>query len=434
MKMIFGLLLAGLFFTQSLPGEVFGASEETIQSQADRWYRQRLQKFQQVEPYNQRRLERDLLQLEEGFEEQRHFNYHGLYPQFGTISTGSSLAAGVRYWRPNLFGSILDLQSSAAYSLNGYQQYTLQFGKIPQGPPGFFLRSSNFRSTSQFEKVPRKSGELFLYADLRYRDFPQEDFFGLGPQSREEDRTDFELKEADYEVVVGYQFNPRLRTDVRAGFLQVDIEPGTDGRFPATQELFNDAAAPGLTEQPNFFRLGPSLLFDYRDRPGNPHRGGMLGFSFGRYEDLDGNAFDFNRFAINARHYLPLGATSRVLAVQFFTSLDDADDAGQVPFYFQETLGGTDTLRGFDSFRFRDTNVLYFSAEYRWEPVSAVEFALFYDTGKVFADRSDFDFHDLENTFGFGVRLKTPNAVIFRADVGRSPEDTQIYFRFASSF
>lgn len=400
----------------------------------EQWQQQRLEKLQHIEPPQQRGLEKRLFQVEEIIEEKKFPNYKGFYPQFGTISTGSGLAAGITYWKPGLGDSVLDLQVSADYSLQEYQRYDVQFGKIPQDQVEFFLRGGRSGSTSQFNKLSRKDREFFLYADLRYRDFPQEDFFGIGPQSEKEDQTDFELEDASYDGVVGYQFNRWLRADFRAGFLQVDIKPGRDSDFPNTQKLFDDTSAPGLTEQPGFFRLSSSILLDYRDKPGNPHVGGIVGFSVTRYDDRDDSDFDFYRFAVNARNYLPLGSPARILAVQFFTSLDDTDNTSRVPFYFQETLGGGDTLRGFKNFRFRDTNVVYLSAEYRWEASQLLEFALFYDTGKVFADRADFDLDGLEDSYGFGVRIKTPNSTVFRVDLGHSDEGTQIYFKFGSSF
>jgi hypothetical protein len=431
MKIIRKLLLAGLFFTQS---DVFGASENAPNSRTEQWQQQRVEKLQHIDPYQQGKLEKYLLRFEERAEQKERIRFKRIYFQGGTISSGSSLALGATYWQPNIRDSVVDLQVSAAYSLREYQQYGFQFGKIPQNQPKNFLRSTRLEGLSQFDKIPQRDREFFLYGDLSYRDYPQEDFFGIGPQSSEEDRTDYELREVSYETVTGYQFNEWLRTDARLGFLQVDIDSGTDDGLPDTQEQFDETSAPGLTEQPDFFRLLSSVIVDFRDKPENPHQGGLVGFSFARYDDTDNSGFSFNRFAANARGYLPLGSFTRVLAVQFYTSLSNADEGNQIPFYFQEFLGSSDTLRGFKNFRFRDTDLLYLSAEYRWEPSQFVEFALFYDTGKVFSDKDDFDFNDLEDSYGIGMRIKTLSSVVFRIDLGFSDEDTQIRFKFSSSF
>jgi hypothetical protein len=429
--MIRKLFILILLFTQS---GVLMAAEEGTQSRTQQLEQQRLQKLQKIEPYRQTGLERDLLWVEQNLDRLLHLNYKGFYPQAGSISTRSGISLGVRYWKSNLGDSPLDLQLSAAGSWHGYQEYSFQLGKIPQAEPGLLLESIRSERIYQLGDIPIKQRGSFYYVDLRYRDFPQEDFFGMGPQSREEDRTNFRLKNASYDAVIGYRFSRWLRIGTRMGFQQFSIGGGTDDRFPDTQALFNETSAPGLTEQPDFFLLRPFVLFDYRDVSGNPHKGGLWGFSFTRFDDVDKNQFDFNRFIFETRQFLPLFSRSQILALRFFTSLSDADEGSRVPFYLQETLGGGDTLRGFPNFRFQDNDLLYLSAEYRFEAASALEFAFFYDTGKVFSDLSDFNFKDLENSYGLGIRIKAPSAVIFRFDVGHSDEGTEFHFKFGSSF
>lgn len=411
-------------------------STEDVNAAATReelWQQRRHLKTRLSRPNRQNRLEKTFLWLEQKNLENL-IRYRDFYLKFGNISTDSGFAPGVRHWNPRLGGSSLAVQSSAAYSVRGYQLYDLQFGKGQGGASEFFVRSAASPLASKFGDFPEQDRRFFLYADLRYRRFPQEDFFGVGPVSRKSDRTDFVLEDASYDVVGGYQVNRWLGVGAKAGFLQVNVDRGTDERFPATQELFTEASAPGLIRQPNFFRMSSAIFIDYRDQPGNPHRGGLFGFTFSRYDDRGGSDFEFNRFAFDVRQYVALGSVQRVLALRFFTSLDDAGAARRVPFYLQQTLGGSDTLRGFREFRFRDANLLHLSAEYRWEASPALEFVLFYDAGKVFSSRSDFDFERLEKSAGIGVRFKTPRAVLFRIDAGWSIEGTRIYFKFGPSF
>ena len=99
-----------------------------------------------------------------------------------------------------------------------------------------------------------------------------------------------------------------------------------------------------------------------------------------------------------------------------------------------KTLGGHETLRGFRDFRFRDTNLLYFSTEYRWEATTGVELAAFYDTGKVFPGSFSFDFDGSKHSVGGGIRFKSMRRVIFRIDVGSGSEGTLVYFAVGPSF
>ncbi len=404
-------------------------------SRAQRWSQKRQQKNQEKEEVKQSTFQKLLLQVEKrGY--QSLLSYRDFYGRIlGTITTGSGFAPGIRYWRPNISGSLFTVQASAAYSIRHYQEYVLQLGKDPTRRDEFVFRPNvRGKEMLRLDEPHRKVGDFFLYADLRYRDFPEEDFFGLGPHSKLTDRTDFSLTGSSYGAVVGYQFTSWLNLAGRAAYLTMSNGPGEDNMFSDIHERFDDLTAPGLGRQPDFLNLSSAALMDFRDRPGNPHSGGMLGISLSRFDDRGSEEFDFSRLAVDGRYYVTLGSDQRVMAFRFFTLLDDEDPGTRVPFYVQEALGGDGSLRGFNDFRFRDNNLLFLSAEYRWEASPAFELAFFYDRGKVFSKRSDFDF-SLEKGFGFGIRLKTPESVLLRLDFARSREHSlRMHFKFGRSF
>ncbi len=423
---ILALLLFCLLFL--IPNSSW--SEESTQSRAESWRQMRQKKTSEVKAEKASKLQSLLLYIEKnGFV----FGYKGFYPGFANLSTGSGLAPSVRYWQPRLFGAPLDLQAFAAYSLNSYQLYTLQFGKILQFIPERLVGDVGSGGLAIFRGVRRSETEFFLFADLRYLNFPQEDFFGLGPNSDEDNRTDYLLDGTSYDGVLGVKISDHTVAALRAGYLESDVGTGEDSRFPNVEDVFDETEAPGLNEELEFIRTFSVIFTDFRDTPGNPHKGVFLGFAHYYFDSRD-EPFDFQRFVVDGRGYLPLGSKQRVLALRFLTTLDDPKDGHSVPFYMQETLGGSGLLRGFREFRFRDLNTLLLSAEYRWEAAPAWELAFFYDTGKVFSDRSDFNFEDLEDSYGFGTRFKLPESVFMRFDIARSDEGTRFYWTFNSSF
>jgi hypothetical protein len=95
----------------------------------------------------------------------------------------------------------------------------------------------------------------------------------------------------------------------------------------------------------------------------------------------------------------------------------------QVPFYFQETLGGADingndTLRGFVDYRFRGASRILFQAEYRhgiWGPLG---FLSFYDLGRVAQRPSDISFDHTRHDIGVGLTISATNRVVTRMYVG----------------
>ena len=407
-------------------------STNDADSRTAEWNAKRRQKLAELVPEKLSTTQRILKRIEENG---IVVGYKGIYGGVANLGTGSGFAPQVRFWKPDFPVHYLDLQMTAAYSTRSYQQYTLQLGRILQRGVDPLIGAGGTGGLSQFVGVRKRASKHFLYADFAYRDFPQEDFYGIGPGSTDEARTDYGLESTNYGVVGGYAFSSWGVVAGRVGVLKTNINEGTDDRFTDTEDLFDDNEAPGLFQQPDqFVRYNVTAVLDYREKPGNAHRGGMVGFGYARFNDTDTDAFDFHRYTIDARQYLSLGSVQRVLALRFLGSFDEADSGSRVPFYLMETLGGSDTLRGFRELRFRDLNRMLMQAEYRWEAAPGWELALFYDTGKVFADRDDFDFENLEDDYGFGMRFKLPESVFMRFDIARGDEGTRFYLKFSASY
>ncbi|MCI0607215.1 BamA/TamA family outer membrane protein [bacterium] len=433
------LFLITLLNTQNVaplssPQEVSNSSPE-IASRSELLKQERLQKEKELKPYKLGKLEKRLLSLEtKGFRESLGTRFGDFYFSQGGITTGAGFSATGRYFKANLFDSPIDISASAGYSLKQYQLYTFQIGNILRKSPELFLRTTSSGGLSLFEKTKEREGDFYLYGEFTYRDFTQEDFYGLGTDSDKEDRTDFRLTGPSYEGVAALRFGDNAGAFLRGGLFQPELRNGRDSAFPNTSVLFDDETAPGLDQQPDYFRFATQFFYDYRDLPGDPETGGLLALSLAKYFDRDGDQFDFYRLAFDARQYIPLWSEQRILALHFYASLDEESGNSRVPFYLMQTLGGSDTIRGYPDFRFRDKNLFLISTEYRWEPTPAVELVLFYDTGKVFHERSDFDFSNLKSGYGFGVRFKTTDSVFLRLDIGHSEEGTNIYLKWSASF
>ena len=398
--------------------------------------REARRKAQQAGPaaYKPTFLERQILAIEKAERPSiLDFQYKGLHPRFQGISSGSRTAPALRFWQPDMGGSPVSLHASAAYSLAGYQLYDAQLGLIPHTDKSLPARSTKGDDVYELGSLERPGPKhLILYASARYRHNPKERFFGVGPESRLRDRSLYLLKDGLYELVSGYQFSSRIAATVRGGLLQVSTGPGEDEDLPAVQERFSDAAAPGLSGQPDFYRVQGTLLLDFRDRPWNPHGGAMLAISIARFSDRDFDGFGFRRIAVDARGYLSLGSPQRVLAARVLASSDDPEKGARVPFYLMDSLSNSHTLRGFQSLRFRDEQLLSLQAEYRWEAAPALELALFCDAGRAF--QGAWSLEDLETAYGVGLRIKSHEAVLARFDLARSDEGTRFYVRFGASF
>jgi hypothetical protein len=355
-------------------------------------------------------------------------------PRIEIVSSGGGPAPMLHLWAPDIGDTAFDVHASASYSIYRYQYYDLQVGLVPhegERLPRVERGTSGLFPLSDLEKTAGAPG-FNIYASARYRDYPWEDFYGLGSNSFRLDRTDYRLKDGLYEGIVRFRI-AHLSLMGRAGLLQTSIGPGTDSAFPNTEIGNDEWTAPGLLRSPDFVHLSAGAWLELRDEPGNPHRGAALGVAFSRFDDRRGNAYEFNRATFDAREYIPLGSNRHVVALRQVTSLDTPDAGSNVPFYMQSTLGSA-LIGGYGSFRFRDDKLLALAGEYRFELHPKIELALIYQAGKVFPTMSELDLRNLRRSWGVGIRLKSPQTVRLRLDVLRSPEGTRVHVNLGPSF
>ena len=336
----------------------------------------------------------------------------GWYPRLGGMTRGSGFALGPGY-RTHVAGGRLFADFSAGMSIRGYK-----------------AADANIRWLQAFDD------RVELWTDVRYEDFPQEDFFGLGFGSREAARTSYNFGSTDVALRGVVTPVPWVRMGARLGYMRPDIGPGTDGRFPSIERLFTDAGAPGLVDQPGFVHTTLFGEIDYRDVRGNPRSGGVHRVSFGIWDDRTLEQFDFKRFDMVLTQYVPVGAARRhVLTGRLGTSYVNNETGERVPFYFLPYVGGVDTIRGFREFRFKDENALWVTAEYRWMPITWVSLATFVDAGEVTPDWRNVDFRGMKTGYGVGVRVHSEKQTFARLDVGTGGgEGWQIFLKVRPSF
>jgi hypothetical protein len=274
---------------------------------------------------------------------------------------------------------------------------------------------------------------LDLAFQVQADELPQEDFFGFGPASREEDRTNYLMR--SLEAGAELQFEPFKRWSVAGGITHLSprIGSGRDDRFPSTEEIFDETTLPGFQSQPDFWRYHGSLHYDYRDQPSNPRVGGFYGGRLSSFRDRDPGTFHFRHFEGDLQQYLPLPKRS-VIALRANLVMTDFSTGNAVPFYYMPTLGGGEKLRGFREFRFRDLNSLLLSAEYRWQAWTSLNLTLFVDAGKVTFDHADLHFKDLEASYGMGLRFHSSEAILLRLDLAFSREGFIPLFRYRHVF
>ena len=360
-----------------------------------------------------------------------------LYPSVTVLSSGAKIGPKLQLWLPDLGESPLDFHAAGIYSVRRYQYYTAQFGLLPERrnrPPSFATSTSSVYPLAQFEKLSGVENHFVLYGSYRYRDYTEEDFYGVGSDAPKEGHAYFGMRDHFLEAVTGYHFSPRFAITLSAGLLETSLGPGADGSLPQLSAQFDSLTAPGLDDPPDEVILTTGAIADLRDDRRNPHEGSLLMVGLARFEDRNGGPFEFTRAAGDMRFYVPLFTHKHVVAARVLVSVDWPDAGGQVPFYLQSPLGGSRLLRGYPTFRFRDDALAAFSAEYRFEPMPKLELAVFYDAGEVAERLSALDLSDLKTAWGGGIRVKSKNRMLLRIDVARSRETTRYLVKSSAAF
>ena len=372
----------------------------------------RQEKARKLAPDETSRLERWLVQVKEKrLIERITAGTTGLGVKLGGLTTGSGFAAGPQYLRRDFGDGDLVIRGSARASLKRYQLFDLEIS-LP--------------------KLLRERLALDFFAV--HRNYPRVDYYGPGPDSAKTGRSDFRLEDTAYDFAGGVKPWRYLKLGGGLGYLQVNVGPGADPRFISTDKIFTPAVTPGIDHQADFLRGGGFLQLDWRDNPGGPRRGGNYVVRYQSYADRTLGRHSFRRLDLEAQQYLPFFNERRVIALRGKSVLTYTDTGQRVPFYLQPTLGGSDDLRGFRSYRFYDDDLIALNAEYRWESFSGLDVALFADAGKVFPRRAQWNFKNLESAVGFGFRFNIRNNVFLRLDVGFSHEGHQIWVKFDNVF
>lgn len=269
--------------------------------------------------------------------------------------------------------------------------------------------------------------KFLLSANLDYGYYVDK-FWGVGNDTPEIEEENYASRawgaEVSLQLPPGVDFIPYTKTGFIYDFLDNRIEDKRANPYLLSGDLAGSEG--GISSG-----LGMLWVWDNRDHIFYPTRGGYHQARAIFYMKTMGSDFDFNRYQIDLRQYLPLSAKS-VLALQGFGSIV----RGEAPFYELSTLGGAGIMRGYYQGRYRDRTHLAGQVEYRtelWRRFGLVGFAAL---GDVSDKLSGFRMAEAKFAGGFGLRFKFNEAekVNLRADIGFGKNTSGIYFSMEEAF
>jgi hypothetical protein len=347
---------------------------------------------------------------------------------------------------------------SAAWRAGGYMTmvHTPHKAKPPikvltPHPEGTPPEESKAQGAGAGDETKEKSESSFVHPYTVFNFYAQTIslnklyFFGLGNDSSVEGKSIYGMNQ----TIVGAsaikpifewgairKLNLALLGELNGRF--VDLRPEHGQSVPSIETLYNDATAPGLSNQPGFAQLGEGVRikpaignfelnyvakFQQYFAPSDSHS------SFLRWTVDLNHTYDLHGYTQPSAHAGTLGPDSCApsfddcpkiprtlnvsgsLGVRLFVSESINSASSAVPFYFQQTLGGQDinsalSLGSYQDYRFRAPNVLLLQESFEHSIWGPFGFKFTADQGRVAVTRGDLGFSHLKHSFATGLTLR----------------------------
>jgi hypothetical protein len=276
---------------------------------------------------------------------------------------------------------------------------------------------------------------------------PKLAYFGLGPDTLESGKSFFGMRETIIGASTIYPVaGPGPLAALKLALLGeinnrlVDIRSSDAGGAPSIEQLYSDATAPGLFDQPGVIQLGEGV----RIQPALANGRLRLNYvtRFQQFVASDASS-SFRRWTLDLGHELPIYGRSRApssrdtnnpndcsidpgtskcpavssnrggtINLRILVSRSGVSEAAAVPFYFQQTIGGSDIngdrgLASYDDYRFRGPKLLLLQQSFehafgKW-PVGVW---IATDQGRVSRQGDQGDAGPFRKTFAAGLTVR----------------------------
>lgn len=285
-------------------------------------------------------------------------------------------------------------------------------------------QESNFGGNAQKLELRYEFGARTLYR-ISFEEpwlFGEPIFFGVALYDKVEKKKNW----VDQEVVGEYE-EERLGGQVALGG-----RFGKDWQWRVQYKSEDIAIIPLEGEPPQgdgkANSLTPTVIYDTRDDVFNPHEGWYCTLQVEFAGGFLGGDYDYTKYVLDARNYISAGENA-VLALRLLGGIADRE----LPSFEKFSVGGVNTLRGYDLYEFQGDKMLVANLEYRFEVAKNTQVVVFGDAGYAWDLREPIDLGDVKIGYGVGLRFDTPIGPI-RLDYGIGESGTQTYVSIGQTF
>jgi outer membrane protein assembly factor BamA len=286
-------------------------------------------------------------------------------------------------------------------------------------------------SVPDLEIRQNKKYGLSFDAKLEYDKYLKYFYYGLGPDSKKDDKTEFTHETKSIQLTLGHGFSPVFALEVSYVLRWLNYEHFQPGPFESQLQQYG-----GSTHWVPY--ASAALRYDTSNSQIHPTRGVRLLLQ----DDLaSGNDAKYNRITAEVRKYWAVFGDVDVFAARIMVQYIDG---AKIPLFDYSSLGGGDPLKAMRAFslnRFLGNGKILSNFEYRFPLVWNADLPLgiklggnlFVDAGTVWNAGQSVDLGKMAVDAGAGLRIYLPDFVV-RVDVGFGKEGMGLYFNFGHIF
>lgn len=367
----------------------------------------------------------------------RRLNVVSLYPQVmgqgKAAGTGIGLLIGTRARPQRVWGF-----ARGGITVPGYWGLDLTLGYSGAEPRQIPGRPRGTATTRPPRSATASRFGVLGFVRTAYR--AQDNYYGMGIDSRQEDRADYDLERDLVGGEAYFRINPQLTLDLDGRWERDQAGGGRDDDLPDVDDTFPGDQIPGFGRQENQTVFGGYLEW----RTGAPHttqrRNRWIDVGYHWNESSTEGAADFGHFSGSAGLEIPLARRR----LSFFFALEyesvRPSGEGEISFYELPALGGKGQLPAFRAFRFRDRDLLVGKAEYRWRVWSEPRDTMWLDAalvlygGTVAHDMGEeFSFRNVRESYGVNFSLISQENEIGRLEFANGDEGFRVTISFGAT-
>jgi hypothetical protein len=316
-------------------------------------------------------------------------------------------------------------------------------GVVLRGRSGFSARSTlkatwsvkDTRRVHLTAHVTERAFPMGVSVEGLHEYRPNRRFFGIGNDSRREDRSIYLRREntAAVSFFVGKDSLNRARALFALSDIHIDGGYNGSGAHLA-KDIFTPEEVPFLTEGSTVVSFGLGGDLAKVDRRQNPSRGIHFRGDGRRVESVDATDLHYYRWQAEGRSYLPVFAERRVIALRLlYEGVDPRSGSSEIPFYRLPEAVQEARFAGYSNHRFSDRQLLLGHAEYRWVIWRNLWATAFVEAGEVAPFANAFTWSARHSSHGGGLTMWLTESTHARLDIAKG-EKFSVYLDLKGDF